>query len=47
MKGLRIRIILYVLVFIGAAILTYIFTIGKTVYNANTNTMEAAGLPVV
>lgn len=47
MKGLRIRIILYVLVFIGAAILTYIFTIGKTVYNTNTNNMEAAGLPVV
>ena len=47
MKGLRIRIVLYVLIFIGAAILTYIFTIGKTVYKSNTNNMEAAGLPVV
>ena len=47
MKGLRIRIILYVLIFIGAAILTYIFTIGKTVYINNTNNMETAGLPVI
>lgn len=47
MKGFKIRIVLYVLIFIGAAVLTYIFTIGKTVYRPNTNDMEAAGLPVI
>lgn len=47
MKGLKIRIVLYVLTFIGAAVLTYILTIGKTVYSPNTNDMEAAGLPTI
>lgn len=47
MKGFKIRIVLYVLIFIGAAVLTYIFTIGKTVYSPETNDMESAGLPVI
>lgn len=47
MKGLKFRIVLYVLAFIGAAVLTYTLTIGKTVYRSNTNDMEKAGLPVI
>lgn len=47
MKNIKIRAAVYVLVFIAAAVLTYIFTIGKNVYNNDTTTMSSAGLPVI
>lgn len=47
MKSMKIKAVVYVLVFVIAAVLTYIFTIGKTVYNTDTTTMSSAGLPII
>ena len=44
---MKIKAVVYVLVFVIAAVLTYIFTIGKTVYNTDTTTMSSAGLPII
>ncbi len=47
MKVIRIKAVLYTLVFIATTVLTYIFTIGKPVYTVNTSGMKAAGLPII
>ena len=47
MKAIRIKAVVYILVFIVATVLTYIFTIGKPVYTVNTSGMKSAGLPVI
>ena len=47
MKSVKIKAAVYFVVFIAAAVLTYIFTIGKSVYNTDTSSMTAAGLPVI
>lgn len=44
---MKIKAVVYVLVFVAAAVLTYVFTIGKTVYHTDTTSMSAAGLPVI
>ena len=47
MKAIRIKAVVYTLVFIVTAILTYMFTIGKPVYTVNTSGMKSAGLPII
>lgn len=47
MKVIRIKAVVYTLVFVAATVLTYIFTIGKPVYTVNTSGMKSAGLPVI
>ena len=44
---MKIKAVIYFLVFIAASVLTYIFTIGKTVSAPDTHSMKGAGLPVV
>ena len=47
MNSMKIKAPIYFLIFIVASVLTYIFTIGKTVSAPDTHTMVDAGLPVV
>ncbi len=47
MRSMKIKAVVYAIVFVAAAVLTYIFTIGKTVYHTDTTSMSAAGLPVI
>lgn len=47
MKIIRIKAVVYVLVFVAAVVLTYIFTIGKSVYTINSSGMKSAGLPMI
>lgn len=44
---MKIKAVVYPLFFVAAAVMTYIFTIGKTVYHTDTTTMSDAGLPVI
>lgn len=47
MNSMKIKAPIYFLIFIVASVLTYIFTIGKTVSAPDKHTMVDAGLPVV
>lgn len=44
---MKIKAAIYFVIFIAASVLTYIFTIGKTVSAPDTHTMVTAGLPIV
>ncbi len=47
MKSVKLRIIIYIAVFIATVVLTYIFAIGRAGHENNSDTMSEAGLPVV
>ena len=44
---MKVKAVIYFVIFIAASVLTYIFTIGKTVSTSDTHSMTSAGLPVV
>ena len=47
MNSMKVKAVIYFVIFIAASVLTYIFTIGKTVSTSDTHSMTSAGLPVV
>lgn len=47
MKGLKLRILLYVAAFLVTAVLTYLFSISDIVYKKDSMSMSSSGLPVV
>ncbi len=47
MKNTKIRIAVYIMVFVATAVLTYIFAIDKVALKKSTTTLTSAGLPVV